>query len=278
VTLGAFLKSLRTRIHGELCALGPYERPSSRRGKRVTQEEAAEAIGVSRVWYATLESDAPVRASTGALSRLADVLMLSADERARLVHLAIPELQRVGLSSNSVAVLDACSMMRSATKRLWAATSESEALAEASEVLAAWFRNVAQIGTSRRLDVGIWESRLLEPVDSTKRFKEVIRELRASFATEEDVDEVHAFPQLLQPGETGLLLQLISPSVRRAIDDTLVRSGLGRGSIDSLGARVRSRSGLIGNLGLLHQTGHRYSEIDQAILSMVAQLTSLALS
>jgi transcriptional regulator with XRE-family HTH domain len=200
-TLGAYLKSARARIHSEVRTLGPYERLASRRGKRVTQEETAEAVGVSRVWYATLESGAPIRTSMRVLGRLADVLILSADERARLFQLAIPELHHVGLCNDSVAVLEAFTFMRTAAKRLWAATSESDVLAEASEQLAIWFRDVAQIGSARRLDVGRWDTRLLEPVDSTKRFDEVIREIGASFATAEDVDEAFVLPQLVQPGE-----------------------------------------------------------------------------
>jgi transcriptional regulator with XRE-family HTH domain len=278
VTLGTFLKSARMRIHRESRALGPYERSSTRRGKRVTQEEIAEAVSVSRVWYATLESDAAIRMSTRVLSRVADVLMLSAGERAQLVRLAIPELQRVGLRDDSVAVLEAFSVMRAAAKRLWAATSESEALVEASEQLATWFRDVPQIGSARRLDVGTWDVRLLEPADSTTRFEEVIRDISASCATVEDVDDLHLFPQLVEPGETGRVFQLYTPPVRRLADDTLARYGLGRGAFDSFLARVRSRSGLIACVGVYLKSADAYSETDHAILSTVAELTSLALS
>jgi transcriptional regulator with XRE-family HTH domain len=278
VTLGAYLKSLRVRLNREVRALGPYERLPSRRGKRVTQEETAEAVGVSRVWYATLESDAVIRTSTRVLSRIADVLMLSAQERTRLLDLAIPELQGVGLSSDSVAVLEAFSVVRAGAKRLWGATSEREALDQASEHLATCFRDVAQIGSARRLDVGIWDTRLLEPVDSTKRFEEVIRELGGAFATAQDVDDAFVFPLLCQPGETGLVFQLYSPSVRRVLNDTMGRFGFGLDSFDSFHVRVRSRSGLIACLGLFQESGHRFSEPDRAILSTVAELTSLALS
>lgn len=82
--------------------------------------------------------------STQVLSRLADVLMLSADERTRLFDLAIPDL-RVGLSTESRGVLEAFSVMRAAGKRLWAASSESEALLEASEQLATWFRDARTV-------------------------------------------------------------------------------------------------------------------------------------
>jgi transcriptional regulator with XRE-family HTH domain len=58
----------------------------------VTQEELAECIGVSRYWYSMLESDRPVRVSIFLLDRLAQILMLSAAERAMLFALAVPEL------------------------------------------------------------------------------------------------------------------------------------------------------------------------------------------
>jgi transcriptional regulator with XRE-family HTH domain len=278
VTLGAFLKTRRMRIHREVRALGPHERLPSRRGKRVTQEEVAEAVGVSRVWYWRLESDDPIRTSTRLLRHLADVLMLSADERVQLFELAIPDLQRVALCRDSVAVLEAFSLMRGAAKRLWAASSEGEALAEASEQLASWFRDVVQIGSARRLDVGIWDTGFLEPVDSTKRFEEVMREVNASFATAEELDEAHLFPQLLQPGETGLVSKMYSASVLRAVEDAVARCGLGRRSFDNFLVRVRSRSGLIACLGLFQQRGHIFSETDRAVLRTAAELTSLALS
>ena len=64
-----------------------------RRGRHVTQEELAEAIGVSRVWYQMLESSAKIRTSPGLLDRLSRTLMISAEERATLFELAIPELK-----------------------------------------------------------------------------------------------------------------------------------------------------------------------------------------
>jgi transcriptional regulator with XRE-family HTH domain len=59
----------------------------------VTQEEVAECIGVSRVWYATLESQSGVRTSPALLDRLASALMLTTDERASLFNIALPELK-----------------------------------------------------------------------------------------------------------------------------------------------------------------------------------------
>lgn len=59
----------------------------------MTQEEVAESIGVSRVWYATLESQSGVRTSPALLDRLASALMLTAAERTSLFKIALPELK-----------------------------------------------------------------------------------------------------------------------------------------------------------------------------------------
>jgi transcriptional regulator with XRE-family HTH domain len=89
--LGAFLKLTRQRIHPNAPNLGSFERLASRRGRVVTQEEVAEAVHVSRQWYASLESGA-VRASTRLLARIAETMMLSPEERMMLNRLALPEI------------------------------------------------------------------------------------------------------------------------------------------------------------------------------------------
>ena len=90
--LQSVLRHFRVRIDPRERALGPLERPLSRRGKPVTQEELAEYIGVSRYWYGMLESKSPTRVSIFLLDRLATILMLSSAERALLYALALPEL------------------------------------------------------------------------------------------------------------------------------------------------------------------------------------------
>jgi transcriptional regulator with XRE-family HTH domain len=87
-----FLRDIRQRIDPQAPALGSYARLPSRRGRPVTQEELAEAIGVSRVWYQMLESSAKIRTSTALLDRLSRTLMMTPEERAELFQLAMPEL------------------------------------------------------------------------------------------------------------------------------------------------------------------------------------------
>jgi DNA-binding XRE family transcriptional regulator len=93
--ISALLRGLRLRIDPHTRTLGEHERLDSRRGRRVSQEELAEAIGVSRCWYGLLETGAPVQPSISLLNRLAIALGATDVERATLFGLAIPELRGV---------------------------------------------------------------------------------------------------------------------------------------------------------------------------------------
>ena len=86
------LKKLRSRLDPATAMLGEHERLGTRRGKAVSQEEMAEAIGVSRGWYACLESGSK-RPSVAILARLATALNTNADERTTLFQVGIPALK-----------------------------------------------------------------------------------------------------------------------------------------------------------------------------------------
>jgi DNA-binding XRE family transcriptional regulator len=88
----SLLRGLRRRLDPATPTLGEHERLSSRCGRCVSQEELAEAVGVSRGWYASLERGAPVRPSVSLLSRVASALNATPAERLELFALAIPEL------------------------------------------------------------------------------------------------------------------------------------------------------------------------------------------
>ncbi len=96
--LGIFIKERRLNIDPNSRTLGEYVRLQSRLGRPVTQEEIAEYIGVSRAWYAMLETQSRVRASPPLLDRLARALMLNSQERTLLFNLALPELKLEGQS------------------------------------------------------------------------------------------------------------------------------------------------------------------------------------
>lgn len=88
---GAFLRTLRHRIPPETVKIGLWKRLPVRHGRRVTQEEIAEAVGVSRNWYRRLEAGG-VRASMKLLARLANTFAFTHEERTKLFLLAIPEM------------------------------------------------------------------------------------------------------------------------------------------------------------------------------------------
>lgn len=87
--LGLFFKQRRTQLPVQAQAIGPHPRLKVRVGRPVTQEEIAEAIGVSRVWYATIEAGRG-DVSRQLLARIADAFMLAPDERLALLRLAFP--------------------------------------------------------------------------------------------------------------------------------------------------------------------------------------------
>jgi DNA-binding XRE family transcriptional regulator len=82
--LGYFLKERRRRIDPATTVVGARPRLPNRVGRRVTQEEIAEAIDVSRVWYALLESGKATGTSLRLLDRLAVAFGLSPSERVTL--------------------------------------------------------------------------------------------------------------------------------------------------------------------------------------------------
>jgi DNA-binding XRE family transcriptional regulator len=88
----SLLKTHRQSIPPDSIALGGWERLPIRRGHRVTQEEIAEALGISRSWYRRLESGDAPRASAKLLDRIARALQFTHEERTRLFVLGIPEI------------------------------------------------------------------------------------------------------------------------------------------------------------------------------------------
>lgn len=157
--LRSFLKKLRKRLDPGTEKLGAYKRLSQKRGRAVSQEELAEAIGVSRGWYALLESGANVQPSVTLLNRLANALDASHDERCTLFHLAIPALHS-GLGHESGNPLESLSLLRTTSSRLRSATSDDEAVAIAAECAAHWFDDALLIVSAKRTETNSWEWRI----------------------------------------------------------------------------------------------------------------------
>jgi DNA-binding XRE family transcriptional regulator len=87
------LKHARLRIPPNSRSIGGFERVASRIGKQVSQEELAEAIGVTRSWYGCLEASQPGRASLKLLVRICHALMLDERESLALIGLCFAELR-----------------------------------------------------------------------------------------------------------------------------------------------------------------------------------------
>jgi DNA-binding XRE family transcriptional regulator len=85
-----FLRQCRLGVPVEARSIGNFVRLPSRIGKIVSQEEFAEAIGISRCWYGMLEAGRPVRPSAALIDRICDALTLNEHNRLQLVELALP--------------------------------------------------------------------------------------------------------------------------------------------------------------------------------------------
>ena len=151
----SFLKGLRYRIDPATHTLGEYERLRSKRGLAVSQEELAEAVGVSRNWYAMLERGADIQPSIQLLTRLADALNTSADERITLFRLAIPALRSV--TSGGTDAFEGLSLLRVTSNRLRSADSDDDALAIAAECASHWFDDAALVVSAKRIESEPWE-------------------------------------------------------------------------------------------------------------------------
>lgn len=90
-SFGATLRRYRLAVGPDVVRLGKYERLPARVGRPVTQEEAAEAVGVSRTWYALLEAGG-AHPSGALVNRIADALQLEPPDRLALIRFAVPEI------------------------------------------------------------------------------------------------------------------------------------------------------------------------------------------
>lgn len=89
--LSAFLLQKRQHVDPRLKQVGPYTRRDNRLGRPFTQEEVAEALDVSRQWYAALEMGSSIRPSPTLIDRIATLYVLGDEERVTLFRLAIRE-------------------------------------------------------------------------------------------------------------------------------------------------------------------------------------------
>jgi transcriptional regulator with XRE-family HTH domain len=277
MTLGAFLRIHRLRIPPETSALGLSNRLPSRRGRRVTQEELAEEVDVSRGWYRMLESGARVRTSMQLLERLSDALMLTYDERIRLFALAMPEMRRAGLRAEASAVLEAFSSLRRIARRLWSATTELEALTIVSEDGALRFDRPDVVLVTARAAPGLWTLPVvLANTDGIRRTETLLSECASALGPSQ-VDDLMSYGFINEPGKVGVRSEL---PYEESVDEPF-RRALEQVKWPDLGvmfSHIRTRHGFAAQFTVMHSDGRDYSETDRATLSVLASLTSLALN
>jgi transcriptional regulator with XRE-family HTH domain len=269
--LSGLLKRCRACIPPECASLGAFLRLPIRIGKTVTQEEVAEAVGISRVWYAMLESDRPIHVSTAVLGRIADALMMGPTQRSALFQLAVPELRSAPLTDTSIAMLDAFGSLRDLMRRLWAATTEAEALTVAREHTMRQLASDVAV-TSTRVGEGQWDhaetdSRIGERMD---RLFALLRERGANIQ-----DDIYCYRRMAQPGDVLTPAELARLPENAELPPVLDEMDW---DVSYALATIRSRCGFVARIGPVYHTAHEYSEIERARLSALADLTSLALS
>ena len=273
--LKALLKRCRTRIAPERASLGPYLRVPARVGKAVSQEEVAEAVAISRQWYALLESGHSVRVSSAVLARIAEALAMDPTERSALFRLAVPELRAASLEDRSTAMLEAFGSLRRLTRPLWAATTEADALTVVREYAMMQFASDAMM-TSTRMRDGRWEyegiGKAYDP-DRLTVYQEVLRERWGPTV----MDDIVCYRLMAQPGDvlTDFERDARFPDLGARHHQAADVIGW---DVSYAMAYIRSRRGFVARLLPVHQTAHAFSELERAHLSALADLTSLALS
>jgi transcriptional regulator with XRE-family HTH domain len=276
---GAFLKEQRRRIPRDAVSLGRYVRLPARRGKVVTQEELAETIGVSRVWYAMLESGAALNTSPRLMARLADALDLSAENRKVLFKLALPDLSTSADAFTLVKNLTTSVVpLRTAARRLWSGTSELEILTTAAEAITSIFDDSDFTGAFKRNQPGEWEFPVIVGGELIRdAIAEMHRALTAGM-TPAQIDETMLYGILTEPGQVGTRHELHRHlTQKRHIDRTFVSHGFE--ATNFLDAHVKSRQGFAATIFAVYVNGERdFTEFDRAVLGALADLASLALS
>jgi transcriptional regulator with XRE-family HTH domain len=264
------------RIESERTSLGQYLRLPSRLGKTVTQEEVAEAVGISRQWYARLESDRVAKPSAAVLGSIADVLMMEPSERCTLFRVALPELRLESPARISREILDGFGSLRRIMRRLWAATSEPEALTLIREE--ALSRLPADVIVTRTRDAaGSWEHAASGEPNADERALQCITLISQRWGPA-SVDDAHCYGLFRHPGdvvtrsERDTCLPILAARMRDAM------ASVDWGQATWAMASVQTKHGLVARLLAIHNARHKFSETERGMLGALGDLTSVALS
>jgi hypothetical protein len=271
--LGRFLRERRLRLAPDSRVLGGRPRLSIRVGKLVTQEEAAEHLEISRNWYAQFEGGGQVRFSTSLLARLCDFLLLSSSERKELMGLAMPELAPA-VSQDTNGLYAALHDVRKVVKRLLTATSEADILTCAGEEARRMLPDPDLIFVHPPLHVALDESLLFQRHRSNvaARFANARAEL-CSRIMPEQLERMLALVARTSAGE-------IQDFERWPQEFTRVFDLVGREyelDFTSVVSACIFRSSYPLLLNGMSTHAPDVTETDRAVLSAIAEFTSLAL-
>jgi transcriptional regulator with XRE-family HTH domain len=273
--LSTLLREARNRIPPDTASLGNVLRLPSRVGKRVSQEEIAEAIGVSRVWYALLENGRLHRPSVVLLERTCNALMLDERQRVDVFQLGVPEISSRLVEFQHAAILEASAQLRNAANRLWSASTVDEALAIAAEESTQHFADAALVLFVHRIAPGRWRHPFVVDRGIGSRSEHLYEELASSLPPE-GFDEVALYPALSNPGDVGTRDSFRLTSVAAEYEAAVAKHKLHRSSF--IHARIRSRAGDTAGITVKHASEHAYSDAQRAVISAISSFTSLALS
>jgi transcriptional regulator with XRE-family HTH domain len=271
----SFVRERRMRLAPDSRLLGEFPRLPIRVGKRVTQEEIAEHLGVSRGWYARFEGGAPAGFSISLLNRLADLLLLGAPERAELMRLAVPGLAPIVLP-DSTDLYKALGVVRRAVKRLWRATSEGEILDVAGEEARQLLPHPELIWV-RQGELAVRD----EVVFPKPGLESAVRLARArdeslGLYTRDQFARLAALLQRTRVGEI-LSFEVFPRDIVRVVEDALREHGLAGKPMSLAVAPIRGSNGFRAGLSCSSTRPQDVTKLDRAMQSAIAEFASLAL-
>jgi transcriptional regulator with XRE-family HTH domain len=275
--LSSLLTRCRENVDRDLAFLGSNARHPNRIGKRLTQEEVAEAAGITREWYAALERGRQVRVSPVVLSRVADILAMTEEERGILFTLAVPELQHVSLRQESRDLLESMSSLHRIARRLFAASAENEVLTILSEAITTRYKDAAFCGANHQEGLGkITFPAVMADRRLVSQFSEVLYGFQQNFNAAQ-MDEAALYGVLVEPGQIGDRSELHrNLTVRPQLQKIFTQAGLGDANF--LVAHVRSDLDYRAILFTYFGEARHFTEIERAEMCAFGDLASLALS
>lgn len=274
--LSTLLKQCRLRIGVDCVSLGHFSRLRSRIGKRVTQEEAAEAAGITRQWYTKIENGGITRISPSVLSRIADTLMMNPSERAALFELVLPELAATSRVQHADDVFHALGSLQGFTRRLWAASSEMEVL-EVVREFATTELSADILLTRARMAPGRWTL-----AGTGKRYDlDLLTNAEAAVLNrwgDAAIDDLMCFNRMVRAGEVLTMCERDARFPDLVMKRRPALEVLGWRHVSSAMASIESPSGFVARLSLVHTSPHAYSQLEREQIATLVELASLAFS